>query len=304
MLGFGPISSTAISASTVPSISPDIVNFTALSRQALVSGGPIAFDALSRQALISGKGISFAGVAREVLISGSKVAFAGLVRELLTIGPGPVFTFGPIPIFPALPEGWPIKVSPSMDTIIGTTKSLREMRVAQRQTPLWDIEILFEELKDQTQNQLPYAPFVGYQQYEQLVQLWLSMYGQTNVFGFDCPWDDSREDQFIGNGDGATTIFTIYRTWGLGAQATLAPIGLINEVFDVQVNGVPLVESQYSVVRNKIYFNFPPASGQPITMSFSFYYLCRFVADEQDFEEFAKDRWTVPSLKFRAVYWP
>ena len=218
--------------------------------------------------------------------------------------------FGPIPVFPTLPIGYPVKVSPNMDTIIGTTKSLREMRVALRHVPLWDFEIKFEELVDQTQNQTAYAPFAGEMQYEQLVQLWISMYGQANVFAFDCPWDDSRSNQQIGTGDGTTTTFTVYRTWGLGANATLAPVGMVNTVYQVQVNGVTVPSTEYYIARDTIVFKdasgnpYPPGNGYAITMTFSFYYLCRFVEDEQDFEEFAKNRWTVPSLKFRSVYWP
>lgn len=218
--------------------------------------------------------------------------------------------FGPIPVFPSLPKGFPINVSPNFDTTVGTTKSLREMRVPQRLVPLWDIEILFEELLDQTQNQSPYVPFLGDQEYEDLVQLWLMMYGQANVFAFDAPWDNSRSNQTIGIGDGSTYIFTIYRTWATGANATLASIGAINTVTQVQVNGVTVPSSNYSVERNKITFQdsggtqHPPGSGLAITMTFSFYYLCQFVEDEQDFEEFAKNRWKVPSLKFTSVNWP
>ena len=305
MLGQGPISSAAISALALELPTTDIVNFAGLVREILVSENALNFSALTQASLIKvTTTVAFSGLVLEVLTKiTSTVNFDGLVRETL-LQPTPPFEDGPIPIFPVLPQGFPIKFNPSMDTIIGTTKSLREMRVAQRRVPLWDIEILFEELRDQTQNQTLYAPFTGFQQYEELVQLWLMMYGQTNVFGFDCFWDNSRENQFIGAGDSRTQIFTIYRTWGQGAQATLASIGLINEVFDVKINNILVPNSEYIIIRNKIYFNTPPAMSVPITMSFSFYYLCRFIADEQDFEEFAKDRWAAKSLKMRAVNWP
>ena len=215
----------------------------------------------------------------------------------------PVPSYGVIPIFPDLPEGFPVNVDIVMDTTLGTTKSLREMRVAQQVYPLWDIELLFNELRDQTQNQTPYAPFVGFQQYEELVQLWISMYGQTNVFGFNCPWDNSRSAQLIGTGDGTTLIFPTYRTWGLGLQETIAPVGLINTVTQVAINGIGVSPSTYDVSRDSIVFHTAPGFGLAITVTFSYYYLCRFVEDEQDFEEFAKNRWVVPSLKFRAVIW-
>lgn len=224
---------------------------------------------------------------------------------VLSLGELP--SFGPIPLFPVLPESFPIRLSIVMDTIIGTVKSLREVRVAQQQYPLWDIEIPFEELRDQTQNQEPYEPFTYptvYQQYEELVQFWLMMYGQANIFAFDAPWDDSRSNQLIGVGDGETETFTVYRTWGTGQLSVLLPVGMVNEVFSVTVGGTPVSASDYTINRNKITFTTAPAPGAQIIMTFSFYYLCRFVADEQDFEEFSKNRWTVPSLKFRSVYWP
>lgn len=225
----------------------------------------------------------------------------------------PIFSEGVysgIPIFPTLPIGFPVKVSIVMDTTIGTTKSLREMRVAQQTLPLWDIEIPFEELVDQTPNQTPYAPFAGFIQYQELAQTWVMMYGQSGNFLFDCPWDDSRSDQIIGVGDGTTYIFTISRTWGFGASATIAPVGAVNAVTNVKVNGTIISPSDYYIVGNKLYFQdtsgntYPPGVGLDVTMTFSYYYLCRFVEDEQDFEEFAKSRWRVPSLKFRAMIWP
>ena len=218
-------------------------------------------------------------------------------------------SFGAIPVFPALPESYPVKVSPGLDTIVGTTKSLREMRFAQRTYPLWDIEIPFEELRDQTQNQVPYAPFAGFEQYQTLVQTWMMMYGQSGVFAFNCPWDNSRTNQTIGTGDGETWTFAIYSTWGLGAQAQTLPVGYVNAISDVYVNGVLVPTTKWTFSRNKLYFIgangmiYPPAAGATISLTFSYYYLCRFTEDEQDFEEFAKNRWVVQSLKFRAVLW-
>ena len=248
-------------------------------------------------------GLTISKVTTYVVLSGSPVPPL----------PDSFGTFGPIPIFPNLPESFPIKLSIVMDTVVGTTKSLREVRVSQQTLPLWDIEIPFQELRDKTQNQTPYIPFVYpevFQQYEELVQLWLSMYGKTGVFGFNCPWDNSRFNQQIAVGDGTTYIFTIVRTWGSEPISTDLPIGLIGEILAVQVNGVTIPATHYVASRDKIAFideggtTYTPGSGDPINITFTFYYLCRFTEDEQDFEEFSKNRWAVPSLKFRAVDWP
>lgn len=293
----------------------DVVN---TSDQFLVvgpTGEDVIFSGLIRRSLTSGltvgSKVALSGIIRRVLISAQSTAaaemrFSGITRKVLALqtqGPGP------IAIFPSLPEGFPVKVSPSLDTIVGTSKSLREMRLPQRYVPLWDIEINFEELRDQTQNAVPYAIFAGLQQYEQLVQTWLMMYGQTNVFAFNAPWDNSRLDQQIGVGDGTNVMFTIYRTWGTGNVATLAPIGLINQMLEVRLDNVVVNPIRYYANGNRLFFVgtdglvAPPPAGAVITATFSFYYLCRFVEDEQDTEEFAYNRWVINSLKFRAINW-
>jgi len=239
----------------------------------------------------------------------AKLKVDGFVRKTLVLFVPGLNTFGPVPVFPTLPQGFPIKVSPVTDTIIGTTKSLREMRVAQQTNPIWDIEIVFEELLDATQNQTPYAPFAFDFEYENLVKLWLSMYGTANVFAFLCPWDFSRENQTIGVGDGISYVFPVYYSWGIGAQTTLIPVGQIQSISSVTVGGTPVSGGNYTFNRNKIYFinSFgyisPPASGAEIVITLNYYYLCRFTEDEQDYEEFGKNRWTVSSLKFRASPW-
>lgn len=249
---------------------------------------------------------------REILVQplgGIIGQFTALARELLVsagLPPNP----GLIPIFPLLPYGFPLKVTPNLKTTIGIVKSGREVRLNQQGLALWQTEILFEELRDQTQNQTAYVPLSGFTQYQQLLKLWLSTYGQTGLFLFDAPWDDSRTLQQIGTGDGNTYIFTAVRTWGQGTANLTEVVGAINQIFQIQVNGVTVSPSNYYFVGNKILFVGtdrvirPPGNGLVITSTFSFYYLCRFLSDEQDFEEFDKNRWGVKSLKFQSVYWP
>lgn len=266
-------------------------------------------DGFVREILVAnvGSDLKVTGLVREVLVNNTTpLVVDGLVREILGAFVPPQSA---IPVFPTLPYMFPLKLTPTMNTIIGESTSAREVRIAMQGLPLWEIELPFDELRDQDQNIVDFAYMAGYTQYMQLVQLWLSMYGQAGVFAFDAPWDNSRENQAIGTGDGTNYVFTIYRTWGQAPQDAVEPIGQINEVFNVSVDGVPVDPSQYFVLRNKIYFIangfvFPPAANAVITMTFSFYYVCRFVENNQDFEQFSQGRWTVPSLKFQSVYWP
>jgi hypothetical protein len=240
---------------------------------------------------------TFDAFAFEVLVS-TGALFDTLAIEVLVSD----FAVSPIPVFPALPWDFPIVFTPNFKTIIGKGPSDREVRLNNQVYALWDIELTFPQLKDQTQNQTPYEPFDGFTQYQQLCQLWLSMYGKAGIFYFLAPWDNSRANQPIGTGDGATTTFTVYRTWGQPPASITEPVGGVQAVISVTVGGTPV--SGYSFSRNKITFSTPPANGEAIVMTFSFYYLCKFMANEQDYEEFSKDRWTVKSLKFRSIIWP
>jgi hypothetical protein len=282
----------------------------------VVVGQKSEIDSVVRELLESSGSSALAAldlVVREVLVSHGGLPVGGLavdavVREVTVSSPPAP---GPIPVFPVLPEGFPVKVRPIFKTTIGTVKSGREVRAPnQTMSALWEIELLFDELRDQTQNATIFQPMVGYTDFEQLVQIWLMMYGQTNVFAFDAPWDDSRANQLIGYGDGSSYIFPVYRTWGLGTAELTELVGVINQVTQVKVGGSVVPATNYYTARNKIYFIdkfgiiHPPAFDAPIVMTFSFYYLCTFLADEQDFVEFSQGRWTVPSLKFRSTYWP
>jgi len=290
------------------------VKFDMLVIETLVAvNPPTLFDNVLEEVLVKvNPGTIFDGVMEEVLLKNNPpINFDTIVSEGLIAGPLPPEP-GPIPTFPAVPYGLPIKMRPKMFTTISDLKSGREVRFPnQTIAAIWEFEILFEVLRDQTQNQQPYTPLAAFTEYMQIVQHWLSMYGQYGMFNFDAPWDDSRENQTIGIGNGEDYYFTIVRTWGFGSNEITEPIGNINEVFSVTIGGLPVDSSRYIIDSNQITFIYsdtglphPPDPGQRIAMSFSFYYLCRFQDDSQDFSEFFKNINEVKSLKFEAPYYP
>lgn len=187
-----------------------------------------------------------------------------------------------------------------MASVKGRISSGRDMRAPQQQLPIWQFEINFETLRDQTQN-ATLGSLAGFTDFMKLSQLFIASIGQFGQFLFDAWWDDSRADQPIGTGDGGTTSFTIVRTWGYGGLQFTEPVGWVNVMTSVQVAGVTQSPSTYSVSgSNTLIFTLAPASGAAITATFSFYYLCQFAEDQHDYSEFYKDRWTV-KIKFRSV---
>jgi len=203
-----------------------------------------------------------------------------------------------------LPYGFPIKIRPTFKTTIGVVSSGREVRWGNQTQGLWEIELLFEVLRDQTQNQTVYSENANITNYMQLCQFFLMNYGQLGVFLFDAFWDNSRTAQPIGTGDGVTTEFTAIRTWGVSGGYLNEYVGAINNITEVTLDGNMTGTDTYTFSGNTLIFNTPPANDVAIAMTFSFYYLCSFITDAQDFEEFYKNIWQVGSLKFRSIPWP
>ncbi len=52
---------------------------------------------------------------------------------------------------------------------------------------------------------------------------------------------------------------------------------------------------------NTLTFNAAPANGAVITADFSYAFVCRFLDDQEDFENFMNGLWQVQALKFRSV---
>ncbi|MDE3061354.1 MAG: DUF2460 domain-containing protein, partial [Pseudomonadota bacterium] len=52
---------------------------------------------------------------------------------------------------------------------------------------------------------------------------------------------------------------------------------------------------------NLLTFNTAPANGSQITATFRYYFVCRFAADTQDFEEFMANLWTLHEVKLMSV---
>lgn len=215
----------------------------------------------------------------------------------------PVFPTPPIPMSGSPLPGFPTKWMPTFKTtILQGHSSGREIRRYNQIYALHEITLLFEVLRDQTQNQTPFVPLAGFTEYMQLCQQFIREYGTAGIFYFDAPWDDSRTGELIGTGDGTHTQFVIGRTFGTVAYNLTEPIGGINQLTTVYFDGSPIASDLYSVGRGYLLnFNTPPASGVTITADFSFYYRCRFMADNLDFEEFMKNIWSVKQLKMRSL---
>lgn len=204
-------------------------------------------------------------------------------------------------LFPALPNGFPVSAKPIFANVSGGMQTGRDMRAFQQVLPIWEFELNFEELRDRTQNAALDPEFPGFEQFVDLAQFFLSGVGQFGRFLFDAWWDNSRLDQPIGIGDGTSGNFTMVRTWGYDGLQFLEPVGAVNVITNVKINGVIQSPSVYSISNNNILtFQTAPGAGLSITSTFSYYYLCQMAENQQDYTEFFHNRWTA-KIKFRSV---
>lgn len=212
------------------------------------------------------------------------------------------------PVFPSNNiYGFSIVKKPTYKTLVQTNRSGREITRYQNLFPLWEFELRSESMRDETQNSTPYAQFDGIRQFQQISELFVACAGQFGRFYFEDTSDCSRSGQVLGLGDGVETDFVLVRTIYEPTNGIYftEPVGGANtdHTMAVYVNGtlVPAIDWSLSADLTTIVFDTAPASGAQVTVDFYYYYLCRFIVDELNFEQFFMNHWSIDSIRFRSI---
>lgn len=218
-----------------------------------------------------------------------------------------------IPIFPLQPftyPGFSVRRRPTFSTTSISGKQGREVQTFQQDTTLWEFELTYEVLRDETQNVVRDTQFQvkGKDELQQLLEFYLACGGPYGEFLFWDSTDNSRAAQFIGDGDGTITLFPFIRSIIGDNQLTYSDqVGAVNidQPIIVYINGSPVAPgpSTWTVSADllSLVFTSAPAMGDVIAATFEYYYRCAWMTEEQDFEEFAYNWWSSQSVKFRAV---
>ncbi len=217
------------------------------------------------------------------------VEFAVNVPEYPMI---PSITFPDITSFPGL--GWSIHRRPTSSTRVSTAASGREVRTPLYSVPLYEFELIYDVLNSNSTNfQAALAESL-----QQIMGFFLQCQGQYAAFLFTDPDFHQATGGTLGTGDGTTTVFPLMRQVGPYQEQVQAA----NIVSEVYFNGVGQSSGIWSVVNaNQIEFSSPPSAGTVITADFSYYFVCRFLADMHDYEEFMYQLHTLQSCKIRSV---
>ena len=198
------------------------------------------------------------------------------------------------PSFPTLSgQGWSVHKKPTFSTIIASHASGREVRDSLWQYPIWEFELTFDGLASDSTS----WPGLGAQSLQSLMGLFLQCQGQLGTFLYTDPTDNAVTAQNLGSGTGAQTTFTMGRALG----GFFEPVGWVASIASVTLNGVNQPSGWSLTTPNSLVFATAPASGVAVAASFSYAFLCRFLDDSEDFEQFMQNLWAVKSLKFRSV---
>lgn len=197
------------------------------------------------------------------------------------------------PSFPQLAgQGWSVHKRPTFSTRVASHVSGREVRQALYANTLYEFELTFDGLASDADH-----PGVGTNSLQALMGFYLQSAGQFGTFLYTDPTDDAATGQGIGTGDGAATAFTFLRTLG----GHIEPVSWVTSVENVYLNGTASTIGWSLAQPNMLNFASAPAAGAVVTADFTHAFVCRFLDDQNDFEEFMSGLWTVQSLKFRSV---
>ncbi len=191
-------------------------------------------------------------------------------------------------IFPASLPGqkWSVGKKPQFSTLIQRAASGKESRASMWAYPLWTFSLSYEVLP---------AGSVG-TDFNTLLGFFLNRRGAFDSFLFQDPDDHLVENQTFGLGDGVTQSYQLVRSFG----GFVEPVAAVKEVTEVRADGVLLSAlTDYTVdSAGMVTLSAPLAGGKILSWSGSFYYRCRFLQDEAEFEQFLKDLWELRKLQF------
>ena len=216
-----------------------------------------------------------------------------VIESLVPVGSPPTVSTEKFPLSPGLT--WSVHVAPKFTTRVASHVSGREIRTAWQQYAIYDLTLSFDFLRGDNSQEI-----------QTLQGFFLARQGQFDTFLLDLgAVTENAGDSYVtmgaqGIGDGVTTAFTLLRTVGEAVE----PVGYVfsADFTAVYVAGVLQDPVSYTFTSpNTLIFNTAPANGSQITASFRYYFICRFTADTEDFEEFMTNLWSLHDLKLTTV---
>lgn len=194
-------------------------------------------------------------------------------------------------LFPDLPGlKWGVRKAPEFATQKVTASSGREYRAALRTYPTWHYKLSYEFLRDKRQ---------GVDELRKLVGFFNARRGSFDSFLFKDPDDNATENDQFGIGNGTTTTFQLFRTFGDFGE----PVYDLQAAPLIYKDGVKLTATTHYTVSASglVTFVTAPAAGALLKWTGAYYWRCCFDKDQADFEKFLAELWQLQSLEFHTV---
>lgn len=195
--------------------------------------------------------------------------------------------------FPVLAGlGWNISKSSVNSTRVATAASGVEFTAQNWQYPLFKWQLPFNILRQ----------YAAYIEYATLAGFILSQAGQAQNWLYSDPSDNAAVGQGLGAGNATNTQFPLVASVGGFAM----PVLYANSVTAVYLNGI-VQSGGYTVSQTGYYgpdtisFATPPGAGVSVTADFTFFFVCRFTSDVNEFVNMYNGRWEIKKLEFKSV---
>jgi hypothetical protein len=223
-------------------------------------------------------------------------------------------------VYPAAVRGltWTVLKTGEFNTLVQDAPNKYEVRIAQSQNPIWHFALMYDYIYDQAYN---IAPGLTYTDLRTLMGFFLARQGQFDDFLFDDPSDDSVGPAMVDGSpntqaelqvvtDGAGNWYSpLQRNMGGQFYEDVTDLNTTSAPLTVYANGVLQPDSNYTVMGPGLavpgasfmglYLKWNAQPATPVTAQFNFYFRVRWESDEQDFEEFMYQLWTIGGSKSR-----
>lgn len=179
---------------------------------------------------------------------------------------------------------------PVFNSRIDEASSGREIRTSYTEWPRWEFELSYEFLEDKSGADSSLKTILGF---------FVDCQGSFVPWRFKDPDDYAVQNGMMGVADGVTTQFYFRRYIGIRGE----PVGQVDtaNTITVYVDGVEVPDTEYTIEANYIVFNTAPLDGLIVSADFQFYYVCRFLENQMEFQKFAEKLWDLQTCEFKSI---
>jgi hypothetical protein len=228
-----------------------------------------------------------------------RVRASQIVLEVLCL----IVETGMLPVYPELPGlGFSVKWMPNFANMpTDTTATLADIDLGLANAPIHTFELTYDFLRDNAlQNK-------GSSEFKTHMGFFLRLGGTRGRFLFRFKDDCRTTNEFIATTDGATNTWTLNRSFGVGENVGVEPVGYIdlNQPVNIYLDGLKVDKSKYQIVQTlpvnqQIQFFNTPAAGHTITGDYSYFYYCKFNDNTNTWEKFLDKIWLLNKIDIKS----